>query len=469
MIGIDPALRCVWTLASNDASPVGGTIQTVTDDWPSAQQVWETLTFNAGYNTSVVLAGTTLLGLAAGVVGVFALLRKQSLMADALSHATLPGIALAYLAATALGVAGKSMPVLLTGATVTGVLGVLTVQAILRYTRLREDAAIGLVLSVFFGAGAVLLSVIQSLPGGDAAGLGRFIFAQAAVMQAADAKMMGVIALVSVGASFLLIKEFRVVCFNDAFARTTGWPVTAIDLGMMSLVVLVTVAGLQAVGLILVVALLIVPAVAARFWTERLGRLVLLAGVIGGMSGYLGAATSALLPRKPAGAVIVLTAGAIFALSMMLAPSRGVLASGLRRARLRVRIAVDHLLEAAFLHHHEGGAPRVDAQGVRDVARHRAWGLWLRLAVPLHARRRGLGRFDAGVFVLSPRGVRRGRRVARNHQLWEQYLVAYADIAPTHIDWTVDQVEHVLSEDLVAELEALLGEHAIPRRKAGAA
>jgi len=282
----------------------------VSEPLPTLVEVWETLTLRAGFNTNTVILGTTMLGLAAGVIGVFALLRKRSLVTDALSHATLPGIALAYLAALALGVSGRSLPVLLAGAATSGVLGVLGIQAILRYTRLREDAAIGIVLSVFFGAGVVGMSYIQANAPTQAAGLDAFIYGQTAAMLPRDAALMAGIAALALLASLLLLKEFAVVCFNDSFARATGWPVSAIDLLMMAMVVLVTVAGLQAVGLILVVAMLIIPAVAARLWTDRLWILVLLAGGIGALSGYAGAAVSALLPNKPAGSVIVLTAGA---------------------------------------------------------------------------------------------------------------------------------------------------------------
>jgi len=310
-------------------------------------EVADTLLFRAGFNTNLVIAGTTLLGLAAGIVGTFALLRKRSLVTDALSHATLPGIGLAFVIATALGSDGRALPVLLLGAVVTGVLGIACIQAILRHTRLHEDAAIGLVLSIFFGAGVVVLSWIQKNSAVGSAGLDTFIYGQAATMQPRDVGIMAGIAAIAVAAAALLHKEFALVCFNDAFARTDGWPVSAIDLGMMGLIVLVTVAGLQAVGLILVVAMLIIPAVAARFWTERLGRLLVLAGAIGAASGYFGSVISALLPRRPAGAIIVLVAGAMFALSLFVAPARGVLATMLRRIRLRVRIASEHVLEAA--------------------------------------------------------------------------------------------------------------------------
>lgn len=419
--------------------------------------VWETLSLQSGYNSTIVIIGTTLLGISAGVVGVFALLRKRSLMADALSHATLPGIGLAFIISTMLGFEGRSLPVLLTGAAITGVLGVVLIQWLVRATRLREDAAIGIVLSVFFGAGVVILSVVQAMKSGTAGGLNHFIYGQTAAMSAEDAKLMGAIALVSIFFAFFMMKEFALVCFNDAFAQVTGWPVSKIDLLMMGLVGLITVAGLQAVGLILVVAMLIIPAVAARFWTERLWKLVLLAGFIGGISGYLGSVASALLPRKPAGAVIVLTAGGIFVLSLLLAPSRGVVASMARRIRLKFRITTDHLLEAAV---EDGLRERgfLPAAATWELKKRRSWGLWLRLLAPLFIRIKGLGRFEGGAFRATEAGVERGLRVERNHQLWEQYLLSYADIAPGHIDWTVDQVEHVLSPELINVLENFIQE-----------
>ncbi|MEM7577900.1 MAG: iron chelate uptake ABC transporter family permease subunit [Planctomycetota bacterium] len=438
-------------------------ITNVQDAWPTFEQTLDVLLFRGGYNTTVVILSTTLLGVAAGIVGVFALLRKRSLVADALSHATLPGIGLAFIAATLLGFEGRSLPVLILGATLTGVLGVLSIQWLLRHTRLHEDASIGLVLSVFFGAGTVILSVIQTMQTGNTAGLSHFIYGQTAAMNAADAKLMAGIAAAAVLASALLLKEFSMVCFNDAFAKVDGWPVSLIDLLMMTLVVVVTVAGLQAVGLILVVAMLIIPAVSARFWTDRLWVLVVLAAVIGGLSGYLGSSVSALLPRKPAGAVIVLVSGVLFVLSTLAAPKRGVVAATLRRLRLRLSIAADHLLEAAYL---RGEGRAFEEFGVNEEAlallkRRRAWGPFLTVAVATYLRKRGLGRLTAMSFVPSLAGVERGREVCRNHRLWEQYLISYADIAPSHLDWTVDRVEHVLSEELVAELEQTLGDRAI--------
>jgi len=424
---------------------------------PDLAELLDVLTFRAGFNTSLVVAGTALLGLAAGVVGVFALLRQRALMADALSHATLPGIAIAFLAAGALGAQGRTLPVLLIGGAISGVLGVVCVQAMLRHTRLREDAAIGIVLSVFFGVGIVALSYIQAHAPAGSAGLTRFIYGQAATMQPSDVRLMGTIAAIAILCTLLLLKEFALVCFNDAFAKVDGWPISFIDLAMMALVVLVTVAGLQAVGLILVVALLIIPPVAARFWTDRLWALVLLAGGLGALSGYLGSVLSALLPRQPAGAVIVLTAGAIFAVSMIFAPARGVLASSIRRLRLRLRIAGEHLLEAA----HDENAVELTPDRIGRVARLRGWSSPFRILVLASLRRQGLTRTAPSGLVLTAPGVDRGAQVSRKHALWAQYLISYADVAPSHVDWSVDQVEHVLSPALVAELESKLASRGI--------
>ena len=434
----------------------------VSDAWPGWSAVLDTLLFRGGFNTSIVVAGTTLLGLAAGVVGMLALLRKRSLMADALGHATLPGIAIVFLAATALGTSGRSMPLLLAGAAATGVLAMLAVQAILRFTRLREDAAIAIVLSVSFAIGVVLLSIVQTTAPAGAAGIHHLVYGQTAAMRASDAIAMASIAAASLLAAKLFLKEFALVAFDEPFARSEGWPIGPIDLAMMALVVLVTVAGLQAVGLILVVAMLIVPAAAARFWTERLSTLLWLSAAFGAAGGYFGAVVSALLPRKPAGAVIVLVSGSIFVASMLFAPSRGIVAAIVRRARLRLRIAGEHVLETAFESwRRDRRTPIIDRATLDATARERGWPIGTRFAVRLWLRLSGFTVRDAAGAKLAAKGLVRGAAISRNHRLWEQYLVSHADLAPSHVDWSVDQVEHVLSAELVASLEQQLRERGI--------
>jgi len=432
-------------------------IADVAVEWPGIEEIVRTLTLQAGFNTAVVVTGTTLLGIAGGLVGSFALLRKRALMSDALSHATLPGIAMAFIVGTLLGLSAKSLPVLLGGAAVTGVLGVICVQAIVRNSRLHEDSAIGAVLSVFFGIGIVLLSYVQTMPAGNQAGLERFIYGQTAAMSVRDAVLLGSLAVLAAGAALAFFKEFRLVCFDADFARIQGWPVTMIDLAMMSLVVLVVVTGLQAVGLILVIAMLIIPPAAARLWTDRLWIMTALAAVIGGLSGYVGSSASALLPGLPAGSVIVLSAGALFALSLLVAPNRGVIASLLRRARLGWWIAREHLLRALYEAIEAARAgrdePQVTIEAVRAMRRFHP----VRLALLLRALAWG-GRVELvdGSVRLTQRGLEEARRLTRNHRLWEEYLVTHAEVAPSHVDRSADMVEHVLSPGIVADLERSL-------------
>lgn len=391
-----------------------------------------TLTLQAGFNSAVVVVGTACLGVAAGVIGSFMLLRKRALVSDALSHATLPGIALAFLAATWAGLEGRSLPVLLAGALFSGALGVLAIHAISRYTRLPEDAAIGAVLSVFFGVGVVLLSHIQTLPTGNQAGLKTFILGQTAAMNRTEATAIAALALAAVAASALLFKEFRLLCFDPDFAAGQGWPTRRIDLTLMGLTTLVTVIGLQTAGLILIIALLIVPPAAARFWTERLGVMVVVAAALGGASGWIGASLSALVPRLPAGAVIVLVAGALFMASFLFAPARGVVATAWRQGRLRLAYA-----EQAALAGRLAGAPPSPAMRP-----------WLRLR----------GWLRGG--DLTDRGLAAARAAERNRRLWERFLMRYPTLIPGQANWGIDPIDRVLPRDLVRELEGLPAETA---------
>jgi len=433
-------------------------IQDVSVDWPTWRELFETLTFRAGHNTAVVMTGTAMLGAAGGVVGTFALLRQRAMMGDALSHATLPGIVIAFLVATALGLDGKSVPVLLAGAATTGVLGVLTVHAILRFSRLTEDAAIGIVLACFFGAGVVLLTYAQNLPSTGQGGLDRFILGQTAAIRTNDAVLVATVAGVSAIVALLMFKEFRAVCFDDRFAAASGMPVAAIDLVMMALVVAVLVSGLQAVGLVLVVALLIIPPAAARFWTERLGVMTLLAAFLGALSGYLGSAASALLPRLPAGAVIVITAGVIFTFGLVAAPKRGIVAAIIQRVGLRLKMARDHMLRICFEQLEADSTPVTAGAIVSSSALHaaRAWSSTDFAMAKMNLRIAGLMEKNGADVRLTERGAAEATRITRSHRLLEEYLVTHADIAASHVHTIADLAEHSLSPEMVAELEESL-------------
>lgn len=290
------------------------------------------IAFGGGYNTAVVLIGAALLGLAAGPVGCFVLLRRRALISDAISHATLPGIALGFLVGLALGIEGRSLPLLLAGAAASAALGVVLVQWIKDNTRLAEDAAIGTVLSVFFGLGVVLLSHIQTLPTAGQAGLDSFLLGQTAAMSAGEAYLIGALAIALSGMVALYYRRFQVLAFDQDFAAALGWSTTRLDLVLVGLVLAVVVIGLQTVGLILIIALLIIPPITARLWTDRLSRMVGLAGLFGAVAAYVGAGVSAQAPDLPTGGMIVLTAAGMAIFSLIAAPRRGIVAAMARRA-----------------------------------------------------------------------------------------------------------------------------------------
>lgn len=418
--------------------------------------------FLRDYNTRLVVVCTLLLGCACGLMGSFLLLRKRSLMGDTLSHATLPGVGLAFMLASLLGGNGKSLPVLLAGATLTGLLGCFCVLLIRNQTRIKDDAAMGIVLSVFFGAGVAVLGLIQTMPEGSAAGLEAFIYGKTASMIMSDFRLLLLVTGTVLVLSVVLFKEFRLLCFDEVYAAAQGWPVKRLDLLLLALVTLVTVAGLQAVGLILIIAFLITPAAAARFWTDRLDGMLVLSAVIGGLSGWLGASLSALAPRLPAGALIVLVAAGFFIVSLLLGTERGVAVRWLRQRSLKRSVGRQHLLRALYeiLEADALNSRSVQIRPVafRQVRGRRTWSdAQLRRHLQ-HAYQDGLleAITAADGIVLSEAGLEAAIQVTRNHRLWELYLIEYADVAPSRVDRDADTLEHVLGEQMVGELEAKL-------------
>ncbi|WP_299151711.1 metal ABC transporter permease [uncultured Tateyamaria sp.] len=298
----------------------------------------DALLLQLGYNATLVTIGACLLGIAAGVAGTFLFLRKRALVSDAISHATLPGVGLAFILMVGMGGDGRSLFGLLVGAGFSAAIGLLCVHWLTTRTRLGEDAAIGAVLSVFFGFGIVILTVIQTMNAGRQAGLEGFLLGSTAGMLRGDAILLAVSATLVLLLVLILRRPLELAAFDPGYAQATGWSMGRIDLAMMGIVLVVTVVGLKVVGLILIVALLIVPAVTARFWTERAGHVVIIAGFVGGVSGYVGAAISAIAPALPTGPIVVLVGFTMFLVSLLLSPGRGVLASVLMHWRYQRRV-----------------------------------------------------------------------------------------------------------------------------------
>ncbi|AHY47506.1 ABC-type Mn2+/Zn2+ transport systems permease component [Rubrobacter radiotolerans] len=282
------------------------------------------------YTLRNVALGTAILGVVSGVLGCFAILRRQGLFGDALAHATLPGVCLAFI------VSGARDPlVLLLGAAVTAGLGALFILAVTDGTRIKQDAALGLVLSVFFGVGTVLLTLIAGSGNASQSGIDRFIFGQAATIIRDDVVVMGVLGAVALFVVALLFKEFKLISFDPAFAASLGYPVGRLGVLLTALIVVAIVIGIQTVGVILMAAMLITPAAAARQWTDRLSAMVLVSGLFGALSGVAGALVSASGAGLPTGPIVVLVATGIFVFSLVFGTRHGFLPSRLREAKNR--------------------------------------------------------------------------------------------------------------------------------------
>lgn len=291
------------------------------------------------YTLRTVALGAGALGASAGALGCFALLRRQSLLGDAIAHAALPGIGIAFLLT-----GSRATPVLVLGAAIAGWLGTLVVLAIVRSSRIPSDTALGIVLSVFFGFGIVVLTFVQKRPNAAQAGLETFLFGQAATLLVRDVVLIAVAGMGAIALLLLFWKEFKLLSFDPQFGATMGFSMVRIDLLLTGLLVVAIVIGLQTVGVVLMSALVVAPAAAARQWTDSLAVMVVVAAMLGGAAGVGGAVVSSLGGGIPTGPTIVLLATAAVIVSLLFAPGRGIVAGLVRGGRTRRRVMADTVL-----------------------------------------------------------------------------------------------------------------------------
>ncbi|WP_333646754.1 metal ABC transporter permease [Lacrimispora sp.] len=283
------------------------------------------------YTFQTVALGSALLGMISGVLGSFAVLRKQSLLGDGVSHSALPGVVIAFIL-----LGSKNSEILLLGALISGLLSTLFIVTIVRHSRIKFDSALALVMSVFFGFGLVLLTYVQKLPNSNQAGLKRFIFGQASTLLQRDIILMGICGTLLLALVLLFWKEFKLFTFDSDFAHSLGFSSKRLNLLLSFMIVLAIIIGLQTVGVILMSAMLATPAVAARQWTNKLWVMVTLSAFLGAISGAAGTAASSLVPKLPTGPAIVVCISAILIISVLFAPGRGILHRLYRRRKNRI-------------------------------------------------------------------------------------------------------------------------------------
>jgi len=406
------------------------------------------------------LIGTLLIGFCCGILGSFLVVRKLSLLGDTLSHAVLPGVAMGFL-----WNASKDPWAIFVGATAAGILGVALVGWIKQTTHLKEDSAMGMVLAGFYGVGICMTTVIQNLAMGNKSGLDKFFFGQAAALSSGDIQLLGIISLITVVVILLFYKEFLVISFDTGFAQALGMPVKILHYALMALLTFAVVVSLQAVGVVLVSALLITPAAAAFLLTDRMHWMLVLAAVFGMLSGAIGAFVSYLSNNLPTGPFIVLGATSIFLLALLFGPRHGLLPKILRRRKQRKRIALENTLKAVFhLNENSQFTKRAFEAGKlateRNASLHETEaeiqnlvkaGMALRLDTANGTKMSGKAQFE-----LTKPGWYRACEIVRNHRLWELYLTNAAQYQTDHVHDDAEDTEHHLGEDIVLRIEARL-------------
>ncbi|MCG8577692.1 MAG: metal ABC transporter permease [Flavobacteriales bacterium] len=411
-------------------------------------------------NVIYVVLGMVFINSSSVLIGTFAYLRKRSLIGDAVAHSLLPGLCLGYILA-----GEKDITYLFLGAFVTGWLSTYLVDYIVNKTKVKQDAAIGIVLSGFFFFFVVLLTYIQKNAAGNQGGLDHFLFGQAAAINKQEVMLFAIVCIAILLSIMIFYRWLISVSFNMDFAASMGLPVKAIEFLITSLTVLAIATGIQALGVILTAALVITPAAAARFWTHNLRWMLVLAVSISVISGIGGAYVSYIKSGMPTGPWVVLFLSLITLMSFSFSTRKGILASYLKARKNKAKILHENILKAIYQHHEQ-----LEAEGELDYSLMSSEILKIRLFDTTellkglrNLKRKGFIREDNKMFSLTAEGKKESRRIVRLHRLWEQYLLKRTTIDTDHVHAGAEVIEHILSPEIERELEIELGIEGIPK------
>lgn len=381
-----------------------------------------------------------------GAIGTYAVLQKKSLLADSISHSLLPGIMLGFL------ITKEKDPLLISlGATITGLLSAYLTDWLVSKTKLNQDAAIGINLSLFFGLGVVLLTHIQSGNYGGQSGLTQLLLGNAASMQQNDIYFFSALGII-LGLTLLFLgKELNLICFNKDFAKSIGLPVSKLEFLLRLLLVLTIVAGIQAVGVVLMASCLIAPVIAAKYWSNSLKKIQLLSIIIGCLSGVLGALFSYYFNHVPTGPLIVLILTAIAFSSMFFGFEKGLIRRYFKERSNRFKIQADHILKELFYLNEKGNETGTyhirELKAFSETGKNRSKRVLSRLA------KKGLITTSGTDITITEQGKTEANKIVRLHRLWELYLLKRLEIPADHVHENAEQIEHILSPELEAALQ----------------
>ncbi|MDX2303428.1 MAG: iron chelate uptake ABC transporter family permease subunit [Microscillaceae bacterium] len=401
-------------------------------------------------NVRWVVLGIMLMSAASAVVGVFAYLRKRALVGDAVSHAILPGVCVAFL------VTGIKNPwILLGGAFLSGYFSLWCINLISKHSRIKPDTAIALILSVFYGVGILLLTSIQNSGNANQSGLDKFLFGKAAALVYDDVLVFSFFGVLLILVVMLLFIPFKVMAFDRDFAQSSGLPVNALDTVLSVMTVLAITIGIQTVGVVLMAALLITPAASARYWTHNLRIMVILAAAIGAFSGILGAFVSYEWAKMPTGPWVVTFLSLIAVVSVLFGTHKGVWAKLRQLHRNRLKMLEENILKC-FYHLGEQDHSFTIARSLEEIQEKRLFELRQLKKGLKRLTRKKLLLLHADKYALTDQGMEEGKRVTRIHRLWELYLTKHLHLASDHVHEDAEAIEHIITPEIERELEVHL-------------
>ncbi len=400
----------------------------------------------------VALAGCMLLGLNCGLLGGFIVVRRLSLVGDTLSHAVLPGVALGFMWNMT-----KDPVAILIAATLVGALAMLVVNVITRTTKLKQDTALGLVLSSFFAVGLCLVSVIQQLPTGNKSGLDKFFFGQAAAISDGDLWLLSGTSVATLAFLVLCYRGLLTLSFHRGYGETLGLPMSMLHHALMLFTSFAVVTAMQAVGVVLVSAMLIIPAATAYLLTDRMHRLLVYAAVIGVLTAVLGAFFSFLGNNLPTGPFMVLAGAVFFLAAFLLSPRHGWLTRLWRQRSRRLRTERENTLKSMHrvLENRQFHGESVSLLELAQLRRETLEESRQRAHELQRAHLATLGE-DGNEVHFTPQGWQQAQAIVRNHRLWELYLTNIMQFESDHVHDEAEKIEHILGADAVRELERKL-------------
>jgi len=408
--------------------------------WDNFFAFWQ---FNDA-NLIWVVVGTVVLGMSAAMIGTFAFLKKRSLMGDALAHSALPGVMTAFILFQT-----KDPIIIFVGAILTSFIGFFLIDWLPKHTKIKTDAAMAITLSFFFALGLMELSYIQTLEGVDRAGIDKIMFGQAAAMTLEDIQLLIGVAVFIFVMLWGFFDKFRLITFHRQYAMSLGIPVAYYELLLALLIVLSVVIGLQIVGVVLMAAVLLVPVAAAKYWSNVLVAILLIAALIGGLSGLFASQISYLAPSMPTGPWMVLSLSFLFAISFLFG-RRGMVRKYLRQRKLFHKVIDENILRTVYKIHEKQSVKHISEEMILNERR-----------MSLSDMKQGIQRLiangklqlEADSLQWTQAGQAEAIMLTRKHRLWENYLHQHMDLTDKAMHERAEEIEHLLSEEATTRLE----------------